>query len=73
MKAIFEFDFDKEGSDDRLSFKQMSKAADYYCALFDIEQYIRLLYKNDKESVTIEELRKEFYEIIESWKVDLND
>ena len=45
----------------------------YWSALFDISQWIRSFRKSEVNEITIEELRKEFYSILESCGVNLDE
>ena len=53
-------------------FKQAQKAGDYACAIHDFSQWLRQKYKYESvETISLEEVRKQFYEILEEW--DVND
>lgn len=68
MKAKLEFDLPEENEE----FKLATKAIDYYCALDDIRQYIRQLYKyDDVGEVSIDELHDKFWEILNDRGIDL--
>jgi len=64
MKAILEFNLPEEREDYELH----QKAVAMHCAVHDFEMWMRKIYKYGSETdqvLTIEQVRKEFYEIFE--------
>lgn len=68
MKSILEFNLPEDKDD----FDMAVKAPNYYNALWDLSNKIRGLDKyEDKESITIDELRKLFYDTLEDNDIQL--
>ena len=65
---IARIEYDLHDPDDSRAFKQATKAADMYLALFAISDRLRETVKYDKPPIT----RDEFYEILNSYNVDLD-
>lgn len=70
MKAILEFDFDKEESDDRSHFQDAIDGSKWKFAMWKLDQYLRTNTKYAPDSVPEEavkalyEARDELYRII---------
>lgn len=73
MKATLEFDFDKEGSDDRHEHARMLKATDLCGCLFDMDQYLRNSLKYDANPPSLEDAREKLHEIMRDHGVILDD
>lgn len=69
MEVIFKFD----PYEDREDLAIFQKSKDYYCALDDIRELIRkhTKYGPEDEAVTWEDLRTQFYEIINDRNIEL--
>lgn len=67
MEAILKFNL----PEDRRNFEVATKATDYYCALWDFDQYLRGILKHgcegfkESENNTVEKLRKQLHELME--------
>ena len=72
-EAILRFILPEEKDD----FVMASRAADYYLALYDIEQAIRSIWKyedlTDDENDLIEKVRAKFYDILDDHGVNLDE
>ena len=70
-KAILEFDLPEENE----AYKNAVKGIDFYCAIFDIYNYLRSKYKYedlpDAEHDTITEVYEKFFDILKDNEVDL--
>lgn len=57
MKAILEFDFDKEDSDDRSSFDDAVNGSKWKFAIWKMDQYLRAKTKYAPDSISEETYR----------------
>ena len=70
MKAILEFNLPEE----RQEHKTAIKGIDYYCALIDFEQWLRLKNKHgDKTKMDTKEVMDAFYEILDDINIRLDE
>lgn len=73
MKAILEFDFDKEDSDDKSEHARMLKATDLCGCLWDFDQYLRDTLKYGEKMPTVEEIRDKLHEEMNTHGIVLED
>jgi predicted nucleotidyltransferase len=72
MKATLEFNLPEDQAD----FDLAIQGGNMYCALWDISQELRTLYKyeelDEKEWAMVERIRNKFYDILNDHQISLN-
>lgn len=69
MKITFEFDSEIDGQE---AIEHAYKAVDYYCALVDLSDHIRILNKNGYgNEETLQHIRDKFHTILTDRNIEL--
>jgi hypothetical protein len=78
MKAILEFDFDKEDSDDRIQFQDAVDGTKWKLAMWELDQWLRAQIKyapdtmSDDTHKTLQECRDKLHYILSDNNLNLD-
>jgi hypothetical protein len=79
MKAILEFDFDKEDSDDRSQFQDAVNGSKMKAMMWEFDQWLRSKTKYASDATpedytqALYDARDKFYEFLGKYSIDINE